>query len=687
MTSGTISRHLHRALAYFLLTILIVLSSSGAHAQRSRDLIVVIDVSTSMSDIIDQAKARTKEFVSSAQLGDRVTIITFGKSARLLERARIRSSYDIARLLAVIDELEATEYATSLPVGMERGLREMRQFYEEDPEARRVLMWLSDEKSNPPKDVPNLVTFASLKRREAGQLPDHNWFAFEAPIKPETESDVRWFVDWASRSRMLLKVTLVESDLGTLLPSELEKELSIRFEPDTRAVEGTSFSVAAEVTDQRGAPYSAPIPVTPVKIVCRGSAWEEKIRVTFPDRLGSYVCRISFVLPSDKVLVISPPQVTLKAKVQPTVRTVDEHIASIDATIAADYERSRQEEGRTETALAPQVRARLKEETGQSARRAGLVFGPLVAGGRYQVSTSLFPTRNIPVDLIYMEPSFELPQGLDLRPEFRISEGTLVASLYLTAGEDLALGDGWEMQGTISFLSQEEGVDIYPADIPVRFHSETAVARWGRRELPVAATYEQIGKIWGVVKLYAVRAGKVLLVILAIWPVYYVVRRYGFAATELVGTLEIVRNPTDRKMKHFNLRRMGKLRATNSLTVGSSSKADVVLAHPSVADMHAKITTARTDAGVIVFVQPLHYKEIFVNDVAYDRRKEIGDKDILSIGEFVLLYRCPEIYRETIVRFADGRSIRGVLVSWDIDAPLFEFLPKGAPSLDARMVV
>jgi hypothetical protein len=31
--------------------------------------------------------------------------------------------------------------------------------------------------------------------------------------------------------------------------------------------------------------------------------------------------------------------------------------------------------------------------------------------------------------------------------------------------------------------------------------------------------------------------------------------------------------------------------------------------------------------------------------------------------------------------------MRGILVSWDIDSPDFEFLPKDAPSLDAKIVV
>jgi hypothetical protein len=300
---------------------------------------------------------------------------------------------------------------------------------------------------------------------------------------------------------------------------------------------------------------------------------------------------------------------------------------------------------------------------------------------------ALFPTKNIPIESLTMKSNFTLPPGLEFRPQFKIAQGSLTAELSLFAGADFILSKGWELQGMISFVTNEPGVGVYPTDIPVKIYTEKGLSRWGKRELPVAATYEQFAKIARIAKSFAAKIAVALLAIVTLCFVYYAVRRYGFPSTDLAGTLEIIKNPTPRKMRFFNLRRMGKLRATNSLTIGSGSGADIVLPHPSVAEMHARITTVRTDVGTIVFAQPLHYNPILVNDVAYTRGKEIGDKDILSIGDFVFLYRCPEVYRETIVRFADGRSIRGVLISWDIDATNFEFLPKGAPSLDARMVI
>ena len=689
MTAFAAGRRVKAGLTFVCLMALIFFFTSGSQAQQTRELVVIIDVSTSMHDLFDEARVQAKQFVSSARLGDRVTIITFGEASHLMERSRIRTSYDVARILSVIDELQAIEYSTNLPGGMERGVRELRQFYERDPENKRVLMWLSDDKSNPPKNVEELITFSTLKKRHEGGLPDRNWFEFRAPIESEADSEIDWFIKWISRSKMHLGVELITlENLGTLLSPDLERELRVRFMPGSEAVNGTTFSVVAELTDQGGGkPYSEAVPIFPHEIICRGSPWEETFRILFPTRPGKYLCRVSFVLPSDKLLVISPPQHSMRVKVQAEIRKLEKQIAKFDAAIAAAYEKSRLARDPTDRGLAVRERAELARQARESQLRTSLIFGPIGARGQYEVTAPLTPTRNLPLESIDMEKSFKLPRGLELRPAYRIVKGKLLADLLLTASEELELRDGWEMQGTISFQSTEEGVGIHPSSIPVKFYTAKGATRWGRRELIANTGYDRFTGVLSTALVYVLKGLQWLLAIIAIWFVLYLVRRYGFGATELVGTLDIVRNPGDRKMKPINLRRMGKLRATNSLTVGSNSKADIVISGGSVAEWHAKITTARTGAGTVVFIQPLQHNQILVNEVVYTDRKEIGDKDILTIGEFVFLYRCPDVQRETIVRFADGRSIRGTLISWDIDAPSFAFLPKSAPSLDARMII
>ncbi len=660
--------------------LLALFAPSNGHADTPRDLVVVLDISTSMFDIFDQAKAQAKQFISSAQLGDRVTIITFGKTSHLLERARIRSSYDIARALSKVERLEPTEFGTNLPSGMKHGLEEMQRFYEEAPDAERILLWLSDGKDNPPKDIPNLITFETLKKRKEGQLPDTNWFVFEAPIQPEVVSDVEWFVDWARRTQMKLTVVPLSNDTGMLYTSEPHGDLTVRFEPDHPGVWGTSFSVVAEVSSQDGDSYSATVPLTPPVIVCADRPWEQTFRVTFPDRPGDYVCRISFVLPSDKMLEITPPQIAVSGSVQEEMKTIARHVASIEETFERDHEQYLQKRAQSQTALGAELREELEEMARLSEDRPSLLFGPIVAGGHYTETARLYPTGNVPLDSIYMETHFRLPAELELEPTFRIEDGTLVADIRVVAGANPMFEDGCDIRGMVSFHSKEKGVEIKPDRIPARFYSKAVRTRWGRREIEMPAAYGSMASAVNICKRYIAIMLKVLILALFIGALFYVFKRYRSSPSKLVGRLELIRAPAGRKLRSFELSQIGRTKASDSLIVGSNGEADILLLHPSVAHSHAKITTAQTDAGAVIFIEPLNESEVLINGAACTRQKELADQDQVKIGDFVLLYGRPDMNRETLVEFIDGTVMRGTLVSWDIDAPTFAFLPWGTSS-------
>ena len=130
----------------------------------------------------------------------------------------------------------------------------------------------------------------------------------------------------------------------------------------------------------------------------------------------------------------------------------------------------------------------------------------------------------------------------------------------LTAGENLDLNEGWELNGDISFYSTEDGVEIYPPTIPVKLYTHKGASRWGRRELDTAPAYERLGRIAAAAKGYALVAGKCLLALLGLYALVYLIRRYVFGMTELVGSLESVDNPGDQTLKPINLRRIGKRR-------------------------------------------------------------------------------------------------------------------------------
>ncbi|MBI5116097.1 VWA domain-containing protein [Candidatus Poribacteria bacterium] len=679
-----------------LATLLLSSVCFPAYAAKNRDFIVVMDISTSMADIFDKAKAEAKQFVSSAQLEDRVIVITFGKSSRLLDRTRVKSTFDIARILSEIDELQPTELSSNLTSGMEQGLAEMERSYGTDPGTERIMMWLSDEKSNPPKDIPNLITFETLKQREKARVPDHAWFAFHAPIQPKSESDVKWFVDWASRRKMQLKATLTTSDLGTLSPKETENEFNVRFEPDTMAVWGTSFSVVAEMRDKNRGAYSANVPVSPSTIICNGRPWDQRFRITFPERSGEYVCAISFVLPSDKSLEISPSQVSLKGSVQQEL-TPEEQEAE-DAAIAeaalrnnpsAQLEDLVHSRLPLETALGSFRRQIVRDAKGQikSGPPLSVVFGPIVEGGRYQQSISLTLSEDIPIDSIGLKTNLELPEGIELKSKYTMKEGQLVADISLLAWRLPPWAEDWEAKGAISFFSSVEGAEIRPAAVPARIYTRSETSLWGEDGFSLSATSGIIGRLFAFVRRHVVKTSEFLIVIMLLRLAYRLARRHLFRPTELVGTLEPIKDPTGGKIRYYNLSRMGKQKIANAITIGKSKKADIVLNRPTISEMHAEITAARTDAGAIVFIKPLNKNHVRINDVAYTCQKEINDKDVVTIGDCVFRYVRPEIYRETILNFVNGKSARGSLLSWSADTSSFEFVPRGAPSFDSKVVV
>jgi hypothetical protein len=63
-----------------------------------------------------------------------------------------------------------------------------------------------------------------------------------------------------------------------------------------------------------------------------------------------------------------------------------------------------------------------------------------------------------------------------------------------------------------------------------------------------------------------------------------------------------------------------------------------------------------------------------VNDVECASKTRLSDKDLLGIGEFILLFSTPESQKEVVVHFRDGRTMRGTPVTWDIGAQSFELL-------------
>ncbi len=659
-------------LQILLLACAAILTGSSAAQAKTRELIIVIDKSMSMLDEFDTAKDQAKSFAASAQVGDRVTIITFGNSAHLLERVRVKSSGDIARVLSEIDEIAPTDFATVLSAGMERSLEELQGGYSENAENEREVLWLSDDKNNTPPELGGLLNFVQLKKKEARRMPERDWFAFRSPLRQQ-ESDIDWFVPWANRRETPLHVRLDTVQL-VVTPPDVRREIQVLFEPEDPAAQEISFSAVAEVADVSGPPRFVTVPIRPETVICKARAWEESFSLTLPDKAGTYACKISFVLPSEKILKIVPPQVSLKATVRPMVvkaKQPDVLAAALADAAARAQNRSLSIAERGDGAQEPEILSR------------GITFGPISAGKKYVQKISLQTKPDLTPETLGIVLNFQLPQGLELRPTFLSFGDGIAAEITLVADSSFHFSGKWEKNGAIRFTADEQA-KIVPEEIPIHLFAMGQPAVGSRPADPPGSGW--IDKLLALTSRFLV-AIKIFLTSGTLLLAFYFIRRYVVAGEGLNGILEVIDNQTGKVTRTINLRRLGRLKGRSFLIIGRSKEADIVLGDASVAEIHAKLSAAKTSAGTLLFVRPLSHPSFFVNGLPCTKARELSNGDILRLGNIRIFYRRRELLKETILCFNDGRLLRGILTTWDIDAKRFEFLPKGVPSVEDKMLV
>jgi len=103
----------------------VVAESEGESLSSS--IVFVIDVSTSMHDIIGDLKSALKEYVSESKPGQSIAIVTFGTNAKLLYRRVIDEPSDVEKILKFCDGLCCDEEYTYIPAGLRRGIEELYQ--------------------------------------------------------------------------------------------------------------------------------------------------------------------------------------------------------------------------------------------------------------------------------------------------------------------------------------------------------------------------------------------------------------------------------------------------------------------------------------------------------------------------------------------------------------------------------
>jgi hypothetical protein len=673
-------------------------------ASLGKDYVIVIDVSTSMQDIFEEVKKIAKRTLAEAQTGDNVTVITFGEQAKLLDRKQIRGRTDVESLQAQVDELYPTDYATYLNRGLERGLFELRYLFGKYPDRERVLLWLSDDKDNPPEELGDQVlTIDKLREKNRDLEAQNEWFAYNAPLSEVKNQALEDFVTWARRTtfRVVLKERHIE--LGTFEDATVEKTILLTFEPKHPGTAGLEFSAEARLADPSDPGKIIPVQLSPNSVVASSHSWQQEFQVAFAGDPGEYRGVLSFESMAGSALDVEPRTVAFTAMIAPP------KVAEVEPVEPVEPKR----EGVLAEAKRKGIIATEDRPPGVTRAEKPLTFGPIEPGSRDSQMITLYLNQEAAPEGITHDLSIRLPEGIDIESKVFGRGKRLAAEIIIIAKQDARFPDEYLTQGgyegSIRFKSDEAGVEVLPVYVPLRVELNTDRVRWGEKMLPATGmgqvkargmTFEELSKelerreretekvnplISAVRSAYSRLASRyVFYPVLGAVVVLLIILAYrARPVSELfVGELVVIKDPSNSNMKNVNLRRIGSLQKKDMLTIGNSPKADIRLHHESVSPIHCRISAKTLEGRTDVTILPLKDWPLKVNDIECSEKTRLSDKDLLGIGDFILLFSNPEVQREVVVHFLDGRTMRGTPVTWDISTASFELLRTGAADVE-----
>jgi hypothetical protein len=685
---------------------LVLLLPASSHAAPSKDYVIVIDVSTSMQDIFDEVRQVAKQKLSEAKAGDNVAIITFGDQARLMNRKQIRGKADVQDLQEQLDALYPTDYSTYLNRGLERGLSELRYLFEKNPDRERVLLWLSDDKDNPPEELgEDILTLEDLREKNEDFEPGSEWFAYDAPLREVNNEALEEFFTWARRTtfRVAVKESLI--DLGSFEEKQVTKKFLVTFQPKHPGTAGLEFAAQAKLIDPANPNAVVPVSLEPQRVVASAHPWQQEFQISFTGEPGQYAGEFAFESLSGPMLDVEPRSVGLMAMIVPPKPVVP----------VAEPEQPK-EEGLLASAKEQGIIATEARPPGLTRPDKPLMFGPMEPGKKDNKIITLFLNKEVDPDTIKQDLSINVPEGVNIESKVYGRGTRLAAEITISVDQNAQIEESVlqaAYEGSVRFVSNETGVEVLPVYVPIRVTMNTDRVRWGRKLLPESTevgraqakrmTFEELTRELERQQAEAEEAGPIASALRSVYAqlkqryVYVpllgavvivlviLVYRMRRASGLFMGELVVIKDPSDSKTKNINLKRIGSLQGKDVLTVGSSPRADIRLNHESVAPIHCRIAAKTVENQTEISILPLKGSVVEVNDVERAERTRLVDKDLLGIGDFILLFSSPEEQKEVVVHFLDGRTMRGTPITWDIGAKSFELLRTDVSEAEERL--
>ena len=693
-------------MSIMLLFAFMVFPENASLANSGKDYVLVIDISTSMQDIFKDVKEQAKSTIGRARVGDNVALITFGEQTTLLDRRVIRSKADKESLQAMIDELYPTDYATYITRGLEKGLSELRYLFEKAPDRERVMLWLSDDKDNPPDMLgEDFLTLDEVREENRNFEPGNEWFAYEAPLKEVQNRELEEFVTWARRTTFRVVVKEPSIDLGSFEETTVKERVVLTFESRHTGAEGQVFTAEAYLIDPNDPSQTLPVSLSPRRIVASGESWQQEFQIAFAGEPGQYEGSLRFKPVSGASLDVEPRNVPLTAVIVPPKLAVVEP-EPVEEPEPKGLLSDARDKGIIATEDRPPGLTRLDKP---------IDFGPLDPGKKDSKIITLYLNQEADTKGITLDSSINLPAGVEIKSEVFGSGTRVAAEITVSVDRNVQLSEDFVLQeayeGSVRFKSDEPGVEVLPVFVPIRVTFITDKVRWGRKLLPKTdvgqfkargMTFDELaeeleekekakvdkgegGVLSFLREVYSEMRSRLLFyVLLGAVALLIIIMLYRMRpASELfAGELVVIKDPSDSNMKNVNLKRTGSLQDKNVLTLGSSAKADIRLPHGTVSPIHCKISAKTGDNRTAITIHPIKGFSVKVNDIELSEKNDLSDKDLIGIGDFILLFSSPEAHKEVVVHFHDGQTMKGTPVTWDINAPSFELLRSDSEDLE-----
>jgi len=630
----------------------VVLLSQGVFAatrtEKNQDIVFLVDTSSSMRDIFDGVKKSIRDYVRQGQPGDNVVIISFAEKVELRIRQRISSDEDVKLIERELDKMEPTGDFTYITAALDRGMEELRTLASKDPTHLRTLVLMSDGKNNPPPDISEPLTFEEVLQRYPGLLKAADSSFYYLSLGKNPDPEVLSFMETVEGSSfetgkvtpetakgkppLALAQVFVEPvsiDLGAVFGPKATVTVSLAFFPARGNPSGRAIAISMSSRFRENPSWSTTIEVFPALIDCSAKPWTREIRLKI-DSLheGTLVGTVELKPVEGDALFIEPTEIPVTMMIrQPEMRVV---------------------------------------------QRESLDFGPIDPRRRFEQSRiiTLVPNAAAAGEEIQVKQDIALPEGLTMNT--RIERRGQARDIIITveSSDEFQPLHSMVIEGKVRLSGARHVIAFSKNDIEVRIKVRPPAAR-GRA---LVGLFSRVTSL--LVPVLAVVVGVVVIGLAGYW----LLRPRPESAFEGKLVLLHLKGKASEVSRTIavNLNDIGKTLRRDSLTIGSSTDAGIVLPHKSVAAHHCDVYVSIDEGSKHICIEPVGDNSVIVNMQRIAEPTPLSDKDLVEIGAYTFRFENPHPFKQIVVKFLDGRILKGTPSSWDIDTEGFNLLPRDA---------